>query len=88
MKNDNGNEFDNLVLEPPLSLNSLCNQFNNIPQTHDQKDPESVVSCKYDDLEEVQSMKISNKNSCLSLFHITTCSLNKNFKDLEYLEIS
>ena len=30
-------------------------------------------------------MKIPNKNSCLSLFHINTCSLNKNFEDLEYL---
>ena len=28
MKNDNGNEFDNLVLKPPVSLNSLFNQFN------------------------------------------------------------
>ena len=30
-------------------------------------------------------MKIPNKNSCLSLFHINDCSLNKNFEDLEYL---
>ena len=30
-------------------------------------------------------MKIPNKNSCISLFHINTCSLNKNFEDLEYL---
>ena len=30
-------------------------------------------------------MKIPNENSCLSLFHINTCSLNKNFEDLEYL---
>ena len=30
-------------------------------------------------------MKIPNKNSCLSLFHINTCSLNKNFINLEYL---
>ena len=85
MKNDNGSEFDNLLLKPPLSLNSLFNQFNNIPQTHDQKDPESVVRCKYYDLEEVQSMKIPNKNSCFSPFHINTCSLNKNFEDLVYM---
>ena len=26
-----------------------------------------------------------NKNSCLSLFHNNTCSLNKNFEDLESL---
>ena len=29
-------------------------------------------------------MKIPYKNSCLSLFHINTCSLNKAFEDLEY----
>ena len=85
MKNDNKTEFNNLVLKSPPSLSSLFNQFNNIPQTHDHKDPGNVVRCKYYGLEEVQSMKISNKNSCLSLFHIHTCSLNKNFEDLEYL---
>ena len=30
-------------------------------------------------------MKIPNKNICLSLFHINSCSLDKNFEDLEYL---
>ena len=85
MKNDNKIEFNNLVLKPPAGLSSLFNQFNNMLQTHDHKDPENVVRCKYYDLEEVQSMKIPNKNSCLSLFHINTCSLNKHFEDLEYL---
>ena len=84
MKNDNKIEFNNLVLEPPPSLSSLFNQFDNIPQTHDHKDPENVVRCKYYDLGEAQSIKIPNKNSCLFLFHINTCSLNKNFEDLEY----
>ena len=85
MKNDNKIEFNNLVLKPPPSLSSLFNQFNNIPQTHDHRDPENFVRCKYYDLEEVQSMKIPNKNSCLSLFHINTCSLNKKLENLEYL---
>ena len=85
MKNDHKIEVNNLVLKPPPSLSSLFNQFNNIPQTHDHKDPGNVVRCKYYDLEEVQSMKIPNKNSCLSLFHINTCSLTKNFEDMEYL---
>ena len=85
MKFGNKIEFNNLALKPPLSLSSLFNQFNNIAQTHDHKDPENVVRCKYYDLEEVQSMKIPNKNSCLFLFYINNCSLNKNFKDLEYL---
>ena len=30
-------------------------------------------------------MESPNKNSCLCLFHINTCSLNGNFEDLEYL---
>ena len=44
MKNDNKIEFNNLVLKPPPSLSSLFNQINNIPQTHDHKDYENVVS--------------------------------------------
>ena len=47
MKNENKIEFNNLVLQPPPSLSSLFNQFNNIPQTKDHKDPENVVRCKY-----------------------------------------
>ena len=85
MKNYNENKFNNLVLKPPPSLSPLFNQFNNTPKTHDHKDPGNVVRCKYHNLEEVQSMKNPNKNSCLFLFHINTCSLNKNFEDLEYL---
>ena len=85
MKNDNEIEFNNLVLKPLPSLSSLFNQFNNIPKAHDHKEPENVVRCKYYDLEKVQLMKIPNKNSCLSLFHINNCSLNKNFDNLEYL---
>ena len=30
-------------------------------------------------------MKIPNKKSSLSLFHINACSLSKNFENLEYL---
>ena len=67
IKNENENELNNLVLKPPTSLSSLFNQFNNIPHTHDQKDPENGIRCKYYDLEEIQSMKILNKNSYLSL---------------------
>ena len=58
-----------------------------MPQTHDHKDPKNVVRCKYHDLEEIQSMKIPNKNSCPSLFHINTFYLNIFFffENLEYL---
>ena len=50
-----------------------------MPQTHDHKDPKNVVRCKYHDLEDIQSMKIPNKNSCPSLFHINTFYLNNFF---------
>ena len=74
-----------IVLNPPPNLNSLFNQFNNSPQFHGSKDPVNVVKCKYYNLEEVQTLKIPNKKSSLSLFHITTCSLSRNFEDIEYL---
>ena len=38
-------------------------QFNDIPQTHDHKDPENVVRHKYYELEDIQSMRFPNKNS-------------------------
>ena len=38
MKNENENEFNNLVLFHP---------FNNTPQTHNHKDAENVVRYKY-----------------------------------------
>ena len=84
--NDNDEDYySNLVLKPPPNLNSLFNQFNNSSQFHDFKDPENVVKCKYYNLEEVQTMKIPNKKSSPSLFHINTCSFSKSFEDLEYL---
>ena len=73
----------NLVLKPPPNLNSLFNQFDNPSQTHDFKDLEDVVKCKYCNLEELPTMKTPNKKCTLSLFHINT--LNKNFEGLEYL---
>ena len=75
----------NLVLKPPPNLNSLFNQFKNSSQIYDFKDPENVVNCKYYNLEEVQTMKITNKKNCLSLFHINACFLCKKFDNLEYL---
>ena len=75
----------NLVLKPPPNLNSLFNQFNNSSQIHDFKDSENIVSCKYYNLEEFQTMKIPNKKNFLSLFPIKPCSLSKNFENLEYL---
>ena len=61
------------------------NQFNNITENHTNNDPNNVVECRYYDTEEIQTLKIPNKNKSLSMFHINTCSLSKNFDDLEYL---
>ena len=36
-------------------------------------------------IEEIQTLNIPNKSKSLSMFHINTCSLSKNFDDLEYL---
>ena len=63
----------------------MFNQFNNLSKTHDFKDSENVVKCKYYTLDEAQTMKNPNKKSCLPLFQISTCSLTKTFEDLEYL---
>ena len=47
--------------------------------------PEKVSSSKYSDADKMLKIEISHKNKSLSLFHIKTCSLNKNFDDLQHL---
>ena len=71
-----------LVLKPPPDLALLFNQFNNaIPENR--SDPENVVQSKYYDVDELQKLKIPHNS--LSLFHINSCSLNKNFEELQNL---
>ena len=73
-----------LVLKPPPDLALLFNQFNNaIPENC--SDPENVIQSKYYDIDELQKLKITNKENSLSLFHINSCSLNKNFEELQNL---
>ena len=68
-----------------MKIINLTTQFNQF-QIHDYfKNPENVVNYKYYNLENTQTMKIPNKKSSLSLFHIKACSLSKNFEDIEYL---
>ena len=43
------------------------------------------MKCRYYDIEEIQTLNIPNKSKSLSMFHINTCSLSKDFDDLEYL---
>ena len=88
--NDNYNESKNsnsfLILKPPPDLALLFNQFNYaIPENNN--DPENVIQSKYYDIDELQQLKIPNKEKSLSLslFHINSCSLNKNFEELQNL---
>ena len=46
-------------------------------------DPENTVSSKYYNIEELQNLKIRSKS--LSLIQINTCSLSRNFNDLQHL---
>ena len=43
------------------------------------------MQSKYYDIDELQQMKIPNKEKSLSFFHINSCSLNKNFEELQNL---
>ena len=67
------------------NLSQLFNQLNNTTENHTNKDPANAVKCRYYDIEEIQTLKIPNKSKFLSIFHINTCSLSKNFDYLEYL---
>ena len=85
LKLDNMNSTSTLVLKQPANLSQLLNQFNNITENHTNRNPDNVVKCRYYDIEEIQALNIPNKSKSLSMFHINTCSLSKNFDDLEYL---
>ena len=62
-----------LLLKPPPDLNLLFDQFNNaIPENR--SDLENVIQSKYYDIDELQKLKISDKENSLSLFHINSCS--------------
>ena len=72
-----------LTLNPPPNLKLLFNQFNELTAESNKKNPENLINCKNIDIDEIQKMK-TEPNS-LSLFHINSCSLYKNFEYLEYL---
>ena len=86
--NNNNNESKNsnssLILKPPPDLPLLFNQFNNaIPENN--SDPENVIQSKYYDIDELQQLRIPNKEKSLSFFHINSCSLKKIFEELQNL---
>ena len=69
----------------PSNLELLVSQFNNATPGND-NDSEKITSSKYYDIDEMYNIEIHHKNISLSLFHIYTCSLNKNFYDLQHLQ--
>ena len=86
--NEPGKTINNeasLLLKPSENLKLLVNQFNDDASPESNIDPENVVQSKYYDIDELQTMKIPNKDKSLALFHINACSLNKNFNELEHL---
>ena len=74
-----------LLLKPSEHLKHLVNQFSNMsspPNDINSGDPENTVSSKYYNTEELQNLEIKSKS--LSLIQINTCSLSKNFDDLQH----
>ena len=69
------------TVTPSSNLDLLVNQFNNVTPENG-NNPEKIVSSKYHDIDKMHNIEIPYKNKSLSLFHINTCSLNKNFDDL------
>ena len=83
--NDLENDHDSsLSLKLSSNLELLVNQFNNATPENS-NNTEKISSSKYNDIEEMHSIEIAHKNKSLSLFHINTCSLNKNFDGLQHL---
>ena len=73
-----------LLLNPSPNLALLFNQFHTTrPEVND--DPDYLVNSKYYSINEIQSLTVANKKKSISIFHINTCSSNKNFDHLEYL---
>ena len=53
-----------------------CN--NAIPEN--KSDPQNVIQIKYYPIDELQQLKISNKQKSLCIFHIDSCLLNINLE--------
>ena len=86
--NNNNNKSKNsnssLILKPPLDLALLFNQFNNAIAENN-TDPENVMQSKHYDIDELQQLKIPNKEKSMSFLHINSWSLNKSFEELQKL---
>ena len=72
-----------LTLNPPPNFKLLSSLFDDLTAESNQKNPENFLVCKNLDIDEIQKMKIEPNS--LFLFHLNSCSLNKNFGDFENL---
>ena len=72
------------TLKTPKNLSNLFNEFTKF-SSQQIKNTENIINCKYYNIEENQSISNLNHKDALSLFHINTCSLSKNIKELEYI---
>ena len=81
-----GSNNRSLLLNPSPKLTNLVNQFNNNTIINNNKNVDDhFIHSKYFDTDEIQKLKITNKEKCLSLFHINASSLSKNFDELQHL---
>ena len=58
-----------MLLKPPPELALLFNQFNNAI-IENRSDPETLIQSEYYDMDELQKLKIPNKENSLPLLHI------------------
>ena len=76
------NKSSSLPLKPSSDLSLLFNQFNN-SSPEQKSNLENVVNSNYYDIDQLQTQ--TQKNKSLFLFHINSCSLSKNFDELQHL---
>ena len=81
-KNLENDHNSSLSLKPSSNLKHLVNQLNNATPENS-NEPEKNYSSIYD-IEEMHNIEIPHKNKSLYLY-INTCSLNKNFDDIQHL---
>ena len=63
----------------------MISPFINTNRENDNTDFENILSSEYFDIEHIQKLKIPKQRKTLSLFHLNTCGLIKNFDDLQHV---
>ena len=84
MTNTDNDKESLLSLKPPSDLALLYNQIN-YTSPEKNNDPKNLVNSKYYDIDQIQTLRFPDKHKSLALFHINTCSLNRNYDDLHHL---